>query len=93
MVDNIEDTVIFSFDFSIKLGILLCNFLSFILLDASSNLSAIERGGVIALLLIATVILWKLVKSKDRIIKESFEARIEDKDKEIQNLKDLLNRK
>ena len=50
-------------------------------------------GGIIALLLLVTFTLWKMVQSKDQTIKEANEKIIKIKDQQIQELKDQLNKK
>ena len=84
-------------DIGIKSGVVLCNALAYILLEASpgnvSSFDAIEKGGVIALLLLVTFTLWKMVQSKDQAIKETNQKIVEIKDQQIQDLKDQLNRK
>lgn len=85
-LDNITDLT----DFGIKGGVLICNALAYVLLDASNGLDLIDKGGVIALLLLVTFALWKMVQSKDKTIKKVFEDRLKDKDTQIQFLKDKL---
>lgn len=80
-------------ELGIKLAVLSCNLLCYLFLNINSDLTVVERGGVIALLLIVTYALWKMVQSKDKSITKVWEDRMKDKDQQIQDLKDIINRK
>ena len=92
MMNSIENATHFT-DLAIKGGILICNFLAYLLLDVSSSLDLIDKGGVIALLLLITYVLFKMVQTKDKTIKSNYEKMLDDKDDQIQKLQDELNRK
>lgn len=96
MINQIETITVHgekTIDLGIKLIVIIANGLAYILLDASTGLDLIDKGGVIAVLLLVTYTLWKMVQAKDKAIKKSYDERLKDKDDRIKELKKELDKK
>jgi len=81
------------YQYGVKGILIMANILTVMYLQIQNNIDDYEKGGIIALFAGATWVLWKLVQKKDKMINKSFEDRLADKDKQIEELQAQLKEK